>query len=151
MKTYSKKQDLINRLKLAVLTCGIIGIVMWLTSCSDEEAKDPFPGTWSFETDDIDATFRITTEGSDYYRIDQIKVNNEDWNDFTIKESFMTPDVIREFVIIKDISVPTENEEGIIFRHCKISTDQSKILIDSVIHQIGVNKTYLLNQVLERK
>jgi hypothetical protein len=64
MRTYSKKRDLLNRLKLAVIIIGLGLVVMWLTSCSgdDPEPKKDYSGDYLARMDLTIVQFKFDGE-----------------------------------------------------------------------------------------
>lgn len=49
MRTYSKKQDLLNRLKMAAVIIAIGFVVAMLKSCGDPEIKEPLSGEYTYK------------------------------------------------------------------------------------------------------
>jgi hypothetical protein len=154
MRTYSKKQDLLNRLKLAAILIILGSIAVWLAGCSEEETPDHFIGTWEIESTTepkITAEFTLIYDNATKYKVANIKVNNEVW---TGRYEFaqIQKSTIKELIFT---NLPGAQEDsGIIMYGLKL-TNPATVTIDSIYHgqiqQSGIVYQRYYNQVLKKK
>jgi hypothetical protein len=148
MKTYNKKQDIWNRFKLGVILIALLYVISKLVSCSpDPEPLDPIIGKWNYSNQNVEANFEITIL-SNIYRITEITVNGEKWNDSSVSGIELRQSITR-FSIAKDLH-NNQEEEGIVFKNAMISGDKSSLLVDTVIYIVGNTEISYYHQVVKK-
>lgn len=88
MRTYSKKQDLWNRIKLAAILIGLGSLIMWAVSCHDVHDPLVYP---PLQPDDMGCITAIPKNGTDrvlicccsYGQFDGGKDSLQNWNEYT--------------------------------------------------------------------
>lgn len=116
-------------------------------ACDDDEAKDPFTGSWKFTSTGIDARFDLAAK-SGSYEVKNLSVNGEAWSRAELREVVVKKE-IGMIIFSKDIASST----GMAFFSCSISSDKKAINADSVWSLSGIptNKVVFYNQVIIRQ
>jgi hypothetical protein len=141
MRTYSKRHDLRNRLKLGVVFLIVAYIIRSLVSCSNPEpTPNFFIGHWEFTATDgkVEATFTL----HESQLVTDIDINGDadfDYEFFEVSETR-----VGAFILIKNSPLEALGFYG-------LKPDTQGMAIDSVVYREGTEITTYYNQVLKKK
>jgi hypothetical protein len=124
MKRYNRKQDLINRAKLAAIIIPFALLAMWLMSCSDDK-DESLAGKWTFANGSTSIEFTLT-EGSGFYQVSGVRINSESG---TGSVTDATKNRIGS-ISVTNGSADASKSKGAIFFGCKLSS--GNMLTDSI-------------------